>query len=48
MFEFSVGKDMKKIDIIREVAVVKVAAHLSQTMVVRVLKVRVEQGRVGW
>ena len=35
LFEFSVGKDMKKKDIIREVAIGKVVAHLCLTLVVK-------------
>ena len=46
MFEFSVSKDMKKKDIIREVAIGKVAAHLCLTLIVKELKISVEQGRV--
>ena len=46
MFEFSVSKDMKKKDIIREVAVGKVAAHLCLTLFVKELKI-VLNG-VGW
>ena len=46
MFECSVSKDMKINDIIREVAVGKVAAHLCLTLIVKELKISVEQGRV--
>jgi hypothetical protein len=46
MFEFSVSKDMKINDIIREVAVGKVATHLCLTLVVKELKINVEHGRV--
>jgi hypothetical protein len=46
MFEFSVNKDMKKKDIIKEVAVGKVAAHLCLTLIIKKLKISVEQGRV--
>jgi hypothetical protein len=48
MFEFSVSKDMKKKkeDIIREVAVGKVAAHLCLTLIVKELKIGVEQGKM--
>jgi hypothetical protein len=35
MFEFSVRKDMKRKDIIREVVVGKVAAHLCLTLIVK-------------
>ena len=37
MFEFSVSKDMKRKDIIREVAVGKVAAHLYLTLIIKEL-----------
>jgi hypothetical protein len=37
MFEFSVRKDMKKKDIIKEVAVGKVATHLYLTLIVKEL-----------
>ena len=40
-FAFSVGKD-----IIRELAVGKVAAHLCLTLIIMELKISVEQGRV--
>ena len=43
MFEIRASKDMKK-DIIREVAVGKVAAHLCVTLIVKELKVSVEHG----
>jgi hypothetical protein len=46
MFEFSVSKDMKKKDKIREVAVGKIAAHLCLTLIVKKSKISVEQGRV--
>ena len=48
MFEFSVSKDneRRKKDIIREVAIGKVAAHLCLALIVKELKIRVEQGRV--
>ena len=46
MFEFSVGKDMIKKDIIREMAVGKVAAHLCLTLIINKLKISVEHGRV--
>ena len=36
----------EKRDVIREVAVGKVAAHLCLTLIVRELKINVEQGRV--
>ena len=44
MFEFSVSKDMKKKDIIREVTIGKVVAHLCLTFME--LKISVEEGRV--
>ena len=46
MFKFSVSKDMKKEDIIRKVAIWKVAAHLCLTLIVKELKISVEDGRV--
>ena len=46
MFEFSVSKDMKKHDIVREVAVGKVAPHLCLTLIVKELNISVEHGRV--
>ena len=47
MFEFSVNKDMKYICVyIREVVVGKVAAHLCLTLIVKGLRISVEQGRV--
>ena len=46
MFEFSVSKDMKKNDIIREVDVGKISTHLCLILIGEELKVRVEQGRV--
>ena len=46
MFEFKVSKDMKKNDITREVAVGKVAAHLCLALIIKELKINVEQGRV--
>ena len=39
MFGFSVSKGMKKDDIIREVAVGKVAAHLCLTLIIKELKI---------
>ena len=45
IFEFNVNKDMKK-DIIREVAVGKVATHLCLIVIVKELKISVEQSRV--
>ena len=44
MFEFSDSKDMKKKDIIKEVAVGKVAAHLCRTLIVKESKISFEQG----
>jgi hypothetical protein len=46
MFEFSDSKDMEKNDIMREVAVGKVAAHLCLTLIVKELKISVEHGMV--
>jgi hypothetical protein len=46
MFEFSVSKGMKKKDIIREVAIGKVATHLCPTLIVKELKINVQHGRV--
>ena len=46
MFECSVSKDMDKKDIIREVVVGKVVAHLCLTLIVMEFKISVEQGRV--
>ena len=46
MFEFSISKDMKNKDIIREVVVGKAAAHLCLTPIVKELKISVEHGRV--
>ena len=44
MFEFSVNKDMKKKDVIREEVVGKVVAHLCLS--VKELKISVEHGRM--
>ena len=49
MHKFSVSKDMKKINNDKrrkEVAVGKVAAHLCLTLIIKELKISVEQGRV--
>jgi len=46
MFEFKASKDMKKIGIIREVTVGKVTAYLCLTLIVKELKISVDQGRV--
>ena len=46
MSEFSGSKDMKRKDIIREVAVGKAAARLYLTLIVKELKISVEHGRV--
>jgi hypothetical protein len=46
MFEFNASNDMKKKNIIREVAVGKVAAHLCLTLIVKELKIIVEHDRV--
>jgi hypothetical protein len=42
MFDFSVGKDMIKIYIIREVAIGKVVAHLCPILIIKKLKISVE------
>ena len=47
MFEFRVNKDMKKMDMIREVAVGKVAAQLCLTLIVKELKICIEHGWGG-
>ena len=44
VFEFSIRKTMKKEDIIREVAVGEVAAHLCRTLIAKELRINVEQG----
>ena len=46
MFEANVSKHMRKNDVIREVAVGNVVAHLCLTLVVKKPKISVEQGRV--
>jgi hypothetical protein len=46
MFELSVSKDMKKKDVMREVAVGKVAAHLCLKLTIKEYKFSVEHGRV--
>ena len=46
MFEFNVSKDMEKKDIIKEVAVRKVATHLCVTLIIKELKISVELDRV--
>jgi hypothetical protein len=46
MFEFCVSKDMKNIYIVRKLAARKVVAHLCLTLIVKKLKISVEQGRV--
>ena len=46
MFEFSVSMDMTKDNIIREVAVEKVASHLCLTLAIKELKISVEHDRV--
>jgi hypothetical protein len=46
MFEYSVSKDMKNNDIIREEVVKKVATYLCLTLIVKELKISVEHGRV--
>ena len=42
MFEFSVSKDMENFDIIREVAIGKVATHSCLTLIIIKLKISVE------
>ena len=46
MFKFSVNKNMKKMDIIKEVAVGKVAAHLCLTLIGKEMKIDVDHGKV--
>ena len=46
VFEISVSKDMKKKNIIREVAVSNVAAHLCLTLIIKEVKISVEHSRV--
>jgi hypothetical protein len=46
MLEFTASKDMKKMDILRELAVWKVAAHLCLTLIIKELKISVEHDRV--
>jgi hypothetical protein len=46
MFGFNVSKNMKNKDIIREVAVGMLVAHLCVTPIVKILKINVEQGRM--
>ena len=56
MFEFSVSKDMKELQVRwnykskcftwREVAIGKVATHVYLTLIVKELKISVEHGRV--
>jgi len=46
MFEFNVSKDTKKKDIIKEVTIEKVTAHLCLTLIAKALKINVQQGRV--
>jgi hypothetical protein len=45
MFEFSISKDMKKKDIMREVAVGKVTAHLCLTLRAAL---HLEAGPIWW
>ena len=45
-YEFSVNKDLKN-DIIREIAVGKVATHLCLTLIIKELKISVERGRMA-
>jgi hypothetical protein len=46
MLQFSVSKDMKKMDISREVPIGKVAAHLCLTLIIKELKISVEHDSV--
>ena len=46
MIEFSVHKDLKKEDIMEEVAVGKVAAYLYLTLITKELTINVKHGRV--
>jgi hypothetical protein len=46
MFEFSVSKDMRKNDIVKKLAVRNVASHSCLMLIVKELKISVEQGRV--
>jgi hypothetical protein len=46
MFEFSISRDIKRVDIRKEVTVGKVTAHLCLTLIVKELKISVEHGRV--
>ena len=45
MFEFNVGEDIKKKDIIRELVVGKIA-HLHLTLITKKLKFSVEHGKM--
>jgi hypothetical protein len=42
MFGFSVGKNMKKKDIIREIAIGKVTTHLYLALIVKKLKFSID------
>ena len=46
MLELSVSKDIKTKDIIKKVAIGKVAEHLCLTLIIKELKINVEQVRV--
>ena len=46
MFEFSVSRDMKNKDVIREVAVGKAPTHLCLTLIVKELKINAEHSRM--
>jgi hypothetical protein len=46
MLQFSVSKDMKKMDISREVPIGKVVAHLCLTLIIKELKISVEHDSV--
>ena len=46
MFEVSVTMDMRRKNIIRELAVGKIVAHLCQTLIIEELKNSIEHSRV--
>ena len=46
MFEVSVTMDMRRKNIIRELAVGKIVAHLCQTLIIKELKNSIEHSRV--
>jgi hypothetical protein len=43
--KYNVSKDMEKKDILREVAIGKVATHLCLTLIVKELEISIEHGR---